>query len=103
MPHYKPLHVLNVGNCPAATGTPNKYAIVEGLQQRGHIVGMTGDGANEAPTLKKADAGNAVSGATDAARSASAIVLLTPGLSVIIREPLPEAKGTVSSHLTEGV
>jgi H+-transporting ATPase len=62
----------------------HKYAIVEALQQRGHIVGMTGDGVNDAPALKKADAGIAVSGATDAARSAAAIVLLTSGLSVII-------------------
>jgi H+-transporting ATPase len=62
----------------------HKYAIVEALQQRGHIVGMTGDGVNDAPALKKADAGIAVSGATDAARSAAAIVLLAPGLSVII-------------------
>jgi H+-transporting ATPase len=62
----------------------HKYAIVEALQQRGHIVGMTGDGVNDAPALKKADAGIAVCGATDAARSAAAIVLLTPGLSVII-------------------
>jgi H+-transporting ATPase len=62
----------------------HKFHIVDVLQQRGHIVGMTGDGVNDAPALKKADCGIAVSDATDAARAAAAIVLLTPGLSVII-------------------
>ncbi len=62
----------------------HKFHIVDVLQQRGHIVGMTGDGVNDAPALKKADCGIAVSAATDAARAAAAIVLLTPGLSVII-------------------
>ena len=62
----------------------HKFHIVDALQKHGHIVGMTGDGVNDAPALKKADAGIAVSGATDAARAAAAIVLLTPGLSVII-------------------
>jgi H+-transporting ATPase len=62
----------------------HKFHIVEVLQKRGHITGMTGDGVNDAPALKKADAGIAVSGATDAARAAADIVLLTPGLSVII-------------------
>ena len=62
----------------------HKFHIVDILQQRGHIVGMTGDGVNDAPALKKADCGIAVSDATDAARAAASIVLLTPGLSVII-------------------
>ena len=62
----------------------HKYYIIDVLQKRGHIVGMTGDGVNDAPALKKADCGIAVSSATDAARAAAAIVLMTPGLSVII-------------------
>jgi H+-transporting ATPase len=62
----------------------HKFHIVHVLQQQGHIVGMTGDGVNDAPALKKADCGIAVSDATDAARAAADIVLLTPGLSVII-------------------
>ncbi len=62
----------------------HKYHIIDVLQKRGHIVGMTGDGVNDAPALKKADCGIAVSGATDAARAAASIVLVAPGLSVII-------------------
>jgi H+-transporting ATPase len=97
------VHILDAGSIGAAHGATaseareieqadgfaqvfpeHKFYIVDVLQQRGHIVGMTGDGVNDAPALKKADCGIAVSGATDAARAAADIVLLTSGLSVIV-------------------
>lgn len=63
----------------------HKFEIVKDLQHKQHIVGMTGDGVNDAPALKQGDIGIAVSGATDAARVAADLVLTEPGLMVISR------------------
>ena len=63
----------------------HKYGIVKALQNAGHRVAMTGDGVNDAPALKQADVGVAVSGATDAARAAAALILTAPGLSTIVK------------------
>ena len=71
----------------------DKYRIVDTLQKGGHIVAMTGDGVNDAPALKKADCGIAVSNATDAARAAADIVLTAPGLDVI-NEAVKQARIT---------
>jgi len=62
----------------------HKFTIIEILRQRGWVVGMTGDGVNDAPALKRADIGIAVEGATDAAQAAADIVLTAPGLSTIV-------------------
>ncbi len=71
----------------------DKYRIVDTLQKANHIVAMTGDGVNDAPALKKADCGFAVSNATDAARAAADIILTAPGLSVI-SEAIQQARIT---------
>jgi H+-transporting ATPase len=87
--------VLTNGDTPAARAAidaadgfarvfpEHKFEIVKTLQAEGHIVGMTGDGVNDAPALRQADMGIAVSGATDAARAAADLVLTAPGLAVI--------------------
>ncbi|MCE7698294.1 MAG: plasma-membrane proton-efflux P-type ATPase [Methanobacterium paludis] len=77
-------HIIEDADGFAQVFPEHKYHIVELLQENGHIVGMTGEGVNDAPALKKADVGIAVSGSTDAAKSAAAIVLTKPGLLVII-------------------
>jgi H+-transporting ATPase len=76
--------IIEKANGVAQVFPEHKFKIVELLQDSDHIVGMTGDGVNDAPALKEADAGIAVAGATDAAKSAAAIVLTKPGLSVIV-------------------
>ena len=63
----------------------HKYGIVKALQAAGHRVAMTGDGVNDAPALKQADVGVAVSGATEAARAAASLILTAPGLSTIVK------------------
>ncbi|XP_041019441.1 plasma membrane ATPase-like [Juglans microcarpa x Juglans regia] len=68
----------------AEVSSEHKYEIVKKLQERKHICGMTGDGVNDALALKKADIGISVVEASDAAKSASDILLTEPGLSVII-------------------
>jgi len=78
------IKIIEKANGFAQVFPEDKYFIVDKLQKANHIVGMTGDGVNDAPALKKADCGIAVSGATDAARAAADIVLMAPGLRVIV-------------------
>jgi H+-transporting ATPase len=90
-PDRKAKRIVEAADGFAQVFPEHKYEIVENLQNNGHIVGMTGDGVNDAPALKKADSGIAVAGATDAAKSAADIVLTKPGLSVII-DAIKEAR-----------
>ncbi|EDM23852.1 plasma-membrane proton-efflux P-type ATPase [Caminibacter mediatlanticus] len=87
------IKIIEEANGFAEVFPEDKYFIVDELQKADHIVGMTGDGVNDAPALRKADTGIAVSGATDAARAAADIILLAPGLRVII-DAIKEARIT---------
>jgi len=78
------IEIIEKANGFAEVLPEDKYMIVDKLQKAGHIVGMTGDGVNDAPALRRADCGIAVYGATDSARASADLVLLKPGLSVII-------------------
>jgi H+-transporting ATPase len=75
-----------VGECDglAEIYPEDKYKIVKLLQSRGHVVGMTGDGVNDAPALKQAEMGIAVSNSTDVAKASASVVLTEQGISVII-------------------
>jgi H+-transporting ATPase len=93
-------HSIEIADGFARVFPEHKYAIVKALQEQGHLVAMTGDGVNDAPALKQADCGTAVSGATDAARGAAALILTAPGLSVI-NNAIDEARrifGRITSY-----
>ena len=82
-PTDEDVHLVEEADVFTEVVPEDKYHIVDILQKHGHIVAMTGDGVNDAPALKKADVGIAVSGASPAARAAADVVLLDSGLSVI--------------------
>jgi H+-transporting ATPase len=87
------IKIIEQANGFAEVFPEDKYFIVDELQKADHIVGMTGDGVNDAPALRKADTGIAVNGATDAARAAADIILMAPGLKVIV-DAIKEARIT---------
>ena len=62
----------------------DKYIVVQNMQAAGHVVGMTGDGVNDAPALRQAEVGIAVASATDVAKVAASVVLTEPGLTNIV-------------------
>jgi len=73
-------------DCAVVAGVlpEDKFRLIQGFQKRGHVVGMTGDGVNDAPALKQAEIGIAVSNATDVARAAASVVLTDPGLGNVL-------------------
>jgi len=91
----RPLHASGAAGSSAGEAIRNvdglaeifpedKFAVVKGLQADGHVVGMTGDGVNDAPALRQAEVGIAVSSATDVAKGAASVVLTTEGLAGIV-------------------
>lgn len=84
VPGAVPTSLLTGADSLAEVFPENKFDVVKGLQAAGHVVAMTGDGVNDAPALRQAEVGIAVSGATDAAKSAASVVLVTEGLGGIV-------------------
>ena len=83
-PSHKTIELIEKAQGFARVFPEHKYGIVKTYQNLKNVVAMTGDGVNDAPALKQADVGIAVSGATDAARGAADLILTRPGLSVIV-------------------
>jgi H+-transporting ATPase len=77
----------------------DKYRIVKLLQSKGYMVGMTGDGVNDAPALKQAEMGIAVSNSTDVAKASASVVLTQPGVSVIV-DAIKRSRETYQRMLT---
>ena len=79
-------NVESAGECDVFAGVfpEDKFRLVQALQQAGHIVGMTGDGVNDAPALKQAEVGVAVANATDIAKATASIILTSPGLGDVV-------------------
>ena len=96
LPHLRPVAELRAALAPGSADPwaetdgfaevfpEDKYLVVKSLQQSGHVVGMTGDGVNDAPALRQAEVGIAVNTATDIAKSAASVVLTEPGLTHIV-------------------